>query len=385
MKKLTVILAVVLVVVFTLAACQSTEPAAEEAAAPAAETEEAAPAEEAAAPAEEEAAPAEETAEEPAAAGGDLVIGLNAGTETNQFHSDVNNSIKNVAAEKGIEVLYAVSEFDPAQIIPKVETLLMQGANVIVDFNVNGEIGGNIVDVVKEKGGYGVIGIDVEYVSASGDKAWFVGANNQVAGELCGQAIADYVKEKKDGKLDYLVLFFNSENGDEVKKRMGGSIDGLASKGIDVADDQVEWIDLGGGGSDTTIQGKDKFTAWLTAHPDAHSIGVVCVNDETSQGCLAAAETLGRETDCVFASHNVSQVFTDAVRNGTLYEGYTGSVAYYPERYGEYIVPLAQDIASGKNTDPDTKITMDHVFITQDMVEDYMKGVEEYKAAWTIK
>ena len=378
MKKLTVILAVVLVVVFTLAACQSTEPAASDTAEPAQE-EAAAPAEEAAAPAEEE-APAEE-----APAGGDLVIGLNAGTETNQFHSDVNNSIKNVAADKGIEVLYAVSEFDPAQIIPKVETLLMQGANVIVDFNVNGEIGGNIVDVVKEKGGYGVIGIDVEYISASGDKAWFVGANNQVAGELCGGAIGDYVIANKDGNLEYLVLFFNSENGDEVKKRMGGAIDGLAAKGIDLAEDQIEWIDLGGGGSDTTIQGKDKFTAWLTAHPDAHSVGVVCVNDETSQGCLAAAETLGRETDCIFASHNVSQVFTDAVQNGTLYEGYTGSVAYYPERYGEYIVPLAQDIASGKNTDPDTKVTMDHVFITQDMVADYMKGVEEYKAAWKIK
>lgn len=383
MKKLTVILAVVLVVVFTLAACQSAEPAA-----PAAEEaaeEAAAPAEEAAEePAAEEPA-ADDAAEEAAPAGGDLVIGLNAGTETNQFHSDVNNSIKNVAADKGIKVLYAVSEFDPAQIIPKVETLLMQGANVIVDFNVNGEIGGNIVDVVKEKGGYGVIGIDVEYISASGDKAWFVGANNQVAGELCGKAIGDYVNEKKDGKLEYLVLFFNSENGDEVKKRMGGAIDGLKEKGIELADDQVEWIDLGGGGSDTTIQGKDKFTAWLTAHPDAHSVGVVCVNDETSQGCLAAAETLGRETDCIFASHNVSQVFTDAVQNGTLYEGYTGSVAYYPERYGEYVVPLAQDIASGKNTDPDTKITMDHVFITQDMVADYMKGVEEYKAAWKIK
>ena len=284
-----------------------------------------------------------------------------------------------------MEVLYAVSEFDAGQIIPKVESLLQQGANVIVDFNVNGQVGGNLIDVVKEAGGKGVIGVDVEYISASGEKAWFMGANNQVAGELCGQAIADYALENKDGKVEYLVLFYNSENGDEVKKRMSGAIDGLKSKGIEVPEENIEYIDLGGGGSETTIQGRDKMTAWLTAHPDAHSVGVVAVNDETTTGALAAAETLGRQEDCIFASHNVSQVYIDAALSGDLYEGYTGSVAYYPERYGEYIVPLAMDIASGKNTDPEEKITVDHVFITPDMVEEYNKEYEEYKAAWTIK
>ena len=293
MKKITVVVAVVLVALFAFAACSA--PAAE----PSASTEASAEA------STEATTEASEEASEPAADGdATCVIGLNAGTESNQFHSDVNNSIKNVAAENGVEVLYAVSEFDAGQIIPKVESLLQQGANVIVDFNVNGQVGGNLIDVVKEAGGKGVIGVDVEYISASGEKAWFMGANNQVAGELCGQAIADYALENKDGKVEYLVLFYNSENGDEVKKRMSGAIDGLKSKGIEVPEENIEYIDLGGGGSETTIQGRDKMTAWLTAHPDAHSVGVVAVNDETTTGALAAAETLGRQEDCIFASHN---------------------------------------------------------------------------------
>lgn len=372
MKKITVVVAVVLVAVFMLAACG----------APAA-----APSESAAAPSESAAAPSESAAAEgsAAAAGGDCVIGLNAGTETNQFHSDVNNGIKNIAAEKGVKVLYAVSEFDAQQIIPKVESLIQQGANVIVDFNVNAQVGGNLVDLVKEKGGKGVIGVDVEYVSSTGDKAWFMGANNQQAGELCGEAIGDYVKANKDGKLDYLVLFHNSENGDEVKKRMAGAIDGLKNKGIEVTEDQIQWMELGGGGSETTVAGRDKMTAWLTAHPDAKSVGVVAVNDETTTGALAGAETLGREEDCVFASHNVSQVYMDAAASGELYKGYTGSVAYSPEKYGEYIVPLAMDIASGKNTDPSAKITVDHTFISPEQVANYQKAYEDYKAKWTVK
>ncbi|MEG0702391.1 MAG: sugar ABC transporter substrate-binding protein [Christensenella sp.] len=369
MKKITVIVAVLLVAVFMFAACGAPAPAASSAA-----PTEAAKAE----------APAEDAKPE-APAAEECVIGLNAGTETNQFHSDVNNSIKNVAKDKGVKVLYAVSEFDAQQIIPKVESLLQQGANVIVDFNVNSQVGGNLVDIVKEKGGKGVIGIDVEYINSAGEKAWFMGANNQQAGELCGQAIGDYAKANKDGKLDALVLFHNSENGDEVKKRMAGAIDGLKSKGIEVPEDKIEWIELGGGGSETTVAGRDKMTAWLTAHPDAHSVGVVAVNDETTTGALAGAETLGRQEDCIFASHNVSQVYMDAAASGNLYKGYTGSVAYSPEKYGEYIVPLAMDIASGKNTDSNTKITVDHTFITPDKVADYQKGYEDYKAKWTVK
>ncbi len=375
MKKITVLVVVALVALFTFAACAPAAPApASEA--PASE----APASEA--PASEAPASEAPASEAPAEGGDKLIIGYNAGTETLEFFNNVYGGIKDQAAKNNVELLYAVSNFDPEQILPKIETLLMQGANVIVDFNVNAEIGGNIVDIVKEKGGKGVIGIDVEYFSGNGtDRSWFMGANNQQAGELCGIAIADYVKANKDGKLEKLVLFFNSENGDEVKKRMGGAIDGLKKSGIELAEDQIEWIDLGGGGSDTTIAGKDKFTSWLTANPDVKSVGVVSVNDETMQGVLAAAETAGRADDVILASHNVSTQFIEQVKAGGS-ESWVGSVGYYPERYGEYIVPLAMDIFSGKNTDPSKLITMEHEFVTRAMVPDYEKAYNEYVSTW---
>ncbi len=405
MKKLSVLVAMLLVALMIFAACSTTpaeeSSAAESSSAAASESVEAsseAPAESESAAASEEVA--EDTAaesqaksdaliqtlQEDAAASdnSDVVIGYNAGTETLEFFNNVYGGLQYEADQYGAKLLYACSNFDPEQIIPKVNTLMMQGANVIIDFNVNSEIGGNIVDVVKEAGGAGVIGIDVEYFSANGtDRAWFMGANNQVAGELCGQAIANYSKEYKDGQLDMLVLFFNSENGDEVKKRMGGAIDGLAQEGIELTEDQIEWIDMGGGGSDTTVAGKDKFTSWLTAHPDMTSVGVVGVNDETMQGVLAAAETAGRADDVILASHNVSSQFIDQVKQGGN-KCWTGSVAYYPERYGEYLVPMAiAMVHADPNVDIQQKITMNHEFVTRDMVEDYEQAYDAYTAQWT--
>ncbi len=372
MKKFTLAVVLVLAVLLAIAACA---PAA--APAPAQPADPAAPAQ-----------PADEAAPAPADSGmnyvanaADVVIGYNAGTESLEFFNKVYGGMKYEADKAGVKFLYAVSNFEAEQIIPKIETLIMQGANVLVDFNVNAEVGGNIVSIAKEKGIAGVVGIDVEYFAADGSRSWFMGANNQQAGELCGKAIAEYAKENKDGKLEKLVLFFNSENGDEVKKRMGGAIDGLAKEGITLTEDQIEWIDLGGGGSDTTIAGKDKFTAWLTANPNVKSVGTVAVNDETTQGILAAAETLNRQDDCILASHNVSQQYVDTVKAGGA-KSWVGSVAYYPEKYGSYIVPLCIDIAMGKNTDPDTKVTMNHVFVYQKDLDAYLASSNEYMAQW---
>ncbi len=373
MKKLTVVIVLVLTAIFVFTACTQAPAPAPASEAPASE----APASEA--PASE--APASEAPASEAPADKKVVIGFNNGTDTLDFLKNVHDGIESEAKKAGVELLYAESNFDPEQILPNINTLLMQGADVIIDFNVNAEIGGNIVEVCKEKG-VPVIGIDVEYVSAGGDKSWFMGANNQRSGELVGEAIADEVQKKFGGELEELVLFFNSENGDEVKKRVGGVVDGLKNKGITLEESQVEWIDLGGGGPDTTVSGKDKFTSWLTANPKATKVAVACVNDETSQGVLAAIETIGREKDVILGSHGVSPQYTDAVMAG-IGECWIGSTAYYPERYGEYLIPLAIDLATGKNTNPDDKVTMDHVFVLRDMVPQYLKDKEAYQATWT--
>jgi len=311
-----------------------------------------------------------------------IVIGYNAGTESLEFFQDVYGGMKAAAAHYGVKLVYTDSEFDTTKIMSNVDSLLMQKAQMIIDFNVNAQVGGNIVDEVASKGGKGVIGVDVEYKSAtSGKQAWFMGANNEIAGELCGQVIADTATKTKAGKLDKLVLFWNSENGDEVKKRMGGAIVGLANKGIKLTDDQIVWIDMGGGGSDTTVAAKDKFTNWLTANPNAHSVGVVAVNDESMQGVLAAAQTAGRTDDCILAAHNVGANFTQEVTNNGP-ACWVGDVAYYPEKYGDYLIPMAIAIINGTASDPSQNITMNHVMVTRDQVPDYIKNQTAVRDSW---
>jgi len=362
MKKVSLIAIILVVTLLALAACSSQAPAPTPS---------------------EPTAPADTTATPAAPDVSKLIVGYNSGSDYIEFFQNVLGGMQYQADQAGIGFVTVNSAFDPEKIIPNVEQLMMQGAQVIVDFNVNAEIGGNIVDVVKQRGGAGTISVDVEYKSTNGvDQAWFMGINNQRAGELCGEAIAQALQDQ-NRQLEYLVLFFNSENGDLVKKRMSGAIDGLKSKGINLRDDQIEWIDMGGGGSDTTVVGRDKFSAWLTAHPDVRTVATVAVNDETTNGIYAAAQTANRTQDCLMASHNVSEQFKQlAQTNPEAATTWLGSVAYHPEMYGEYIIPLAMDIYTGKNTDPSVQTLMDPQWVAMADVAAYSKAYDDYVAKW---
>ena len=298
----------------------------------------------------------------------EIIIGFNNGSTTVDFLRLVGESMVREAENYGVKLLVAESNFDPEKILPNVDNLLLQGADIIVDFNVNAEIGGSLVDYCGEKG-VSVIGIDVLYTGIDGETGWFFGANNQLAGEVAGEGLAAEIKERWDGEIEQAVFFHNSENGPTVRLRMSGMIDGMRANGIEVRDDQVEWIEMGGGGSDTTLVANQKMTDWLTAHPDLHKIVIGTVNSETGQGVFSAAQAQGRDEDCLLATNNNGNQAIAAMEMGD--NMWLGGTAYYPNRYGEYIIPLAISIVNGEN--PDKMQTMDHVFLTR-------KDLDEIKA-----
>ena len=201
----------------------------------------------------------------------EIIIGFNNGSTTVDFLRLVGESMVREAENYGVKLLVAESNFDPEKILPNVDNMLLHGADIIVDFNVNAEIGGSLVDYCGERG-VPVIGIDVAYTGVNGEQAWFFGANNQMAGYVAGQGLAEKIKADWDGEIEQALFFHNSENGPVVRLRMSGMLDAMRDEGIEISDDMVEWIEMGGGGSDTTLVANQKMTDWLTAHPDLSKI-----------------------------------------------------------------------------------------------------------------
>ncbi|MFZ4617728.1 MAG: hypothetical protein ACOYM2_16225, partial [Rectinemataceae bacterium] len=96
-----------------------------------------------------------------------IIIGFNNGSTTVDFLRQVGESMQRAADKAGVKLIVAESNFDVEKILPNVDNMLLQGAQIIVDFNVNAEVGGSLVDYCGEKG-VKVLGIDVMYTGAKG-------------------------------------------------------------------------------------------------------------------------------------------------------------------------------------------------------------------------
>jgi ribose transport system substrate-binding protein len=74
----------------------------------------------------------------------------------------------------------------------------------------------------------------------------------------------------------------------------------------------------------------------------ARHILVACVNDAAALGALEAFRECGRERDCAIVGQDgVAECRHELRRPGTRL---VASVAYFPETYGERLVPLILDI-----------------------------------------
>jgi ribose transport system substrate-binding protein len=103
--------------------------------------------------------------------------------------------------------------------------------------------------------------------------------------------------------------------------------------------------DLYDGG--TTDQALTKATDWLTAHPDAGYVLSTSIDDARADGVAKALTQSGRDGYAVgLGCDDIGQASTKA--SATEENHFLGCVAYYPEKYPDYAISIAADLAEGK-------------------------------------
>ncbi len=81
---------------------------------------------------------------------------------------------------------------------------------------------------------------------------------------------------------------------------------------------------------------------------------------------LAAVKEAGREGQVIFASQGADPSVWPEIRNN---DYYAGSTAYFPERYGEYLIPAIIKMIKGEKVEG--PILVKHVAITRDNIDQY--------------
>ena len=83
--------------------------------------------------------------------------------------------------------------------------------------------------------------------------------------------------------------------------------------------------------------------AWFTGHPNFKHVMINTIDDERMQGAINALNQVGRFKDALTVASGADGLGQQQIKAGL--EG--ASIAYFPERYGEWLVPILQDVMAG--------------------------------------
>lgn len=277
----------------------------------------------------------------------------------------VREGMERVAEQCDVALLSADNELDPQRALDNVRTFTAQGVEALVEFQVDAGIAEAICDLAGDRP---VIAIDIPHEPC----ATFMGADNRGAGEITGGGAGELAKQKWNCEIDAVVTFEGFASGEPSIQRLNGSIAGLAKACPDleygnfdewaetVPDSIVTRID-----ADRTEPAFGKGRDWLTAHPTADQVVALCLNEDACLGFHSAVEQAGREGQVIFASNGADPSAHDLIRDDEFYAGATG---FFPEDYGELVIPNIVRMMNGDEPEADP-LLMEHTFITADNID----------------
>ena len=283
--------------------------------------------------------------------GKSLVIGFANLQRDIAFCVKVEQGLLANAKAAGIDLQVADNRLDGATALANAESFLQRNVDYVVEFQTDANFGASIMQKMQDADTK-VTAIDIPMPGAT-----FFGANNPRSGFMGGSylaqaAIAKFGLDKV--KTGYLVVGDLPQSGAIPAMRTGGQIAGFLASIDGFPAQQVIKID-----SKNTLE--ESFTQMnnvLGRIPAGVPILVTAINDQSATGMLRAVKQAGREADLL-----VVGMGADEIQALVSEPAFIASVGYFPERYGNYIIPLALMQLAGKKT-PDT-VLVSHVMVTK--------------------
>jgi ribose transport system substrate-binding protein len=278
------------------------------------------------------------------------------GWATNPFAIPITKGIAKLAKDLGLKLIYCDAEFKPEKAISCAEILASQKPDFVIAGNWQGGAAAAIM-AIFDKAKIPAASIDVSHPNAV-----FFGASNYASGVVGGKAAGEYAKATWDCKDVWVFMGENLEEGEAADLRLVGFADGVQEVCGALPADRIQRMRLAAGTADQAIT---VTTDWLTAHPEAKHILSGTIDDERANGMAKAFAATKR--DGMVVGQGCDSVGIAVVKMAPASENrFLGCAAYYPEKYGDYLVSIALDVMAGKAVPQE--IHMEHSFLDHDTI-----------------
>ena len=249
----------------------------------------------------------------------------------------VEKSIQQNADLAGIDLQIADNRLDGPTALANAQSFVQRSVDYVIEFQTDSNFGQTIMNVFNEDG-VKVVAIDIPMPGAT-----FFGANNPKSGYMSGSylgqaAIAKFGKDK--AMEGYFVVGELPQSGAIPKMRTEGQVNGFLSALPDFDKAKLLRIDT----KNTQQESFAQMSNVLGRIPEGVPIMLTAINDQSAIGMLRAVQQAGRQADVVVVGNGADE--TKALAEEPDLVAATG---YFPETYGNYLIPIALSALAGKN------------------------------------
>jgi ribose transport system substrate-binding protein len=282
-----------------------------------------------------------------------LRLGFAAQTDS-EFSREVSEGLQRAAAAKeNIHLIVLNNRYSAREALRNAELLIRERVDLAIEFQTYQRIAPVIASKFLEAN-IPLIAIEVPHPGAT-----YFGANNYQAGLMGGRALGRWARENWPGGPEQVLLLELPIAGPLPGLRITGIVDGMRSELPSI--DKTPAVHLDGKGDFERILGVVRRFL-RQAKPKRTLVGAV--NDMCALAALRAFEEAGFDHFCAVVGQNgTPEARKELRRPGTRL---VGSVGYFPERYGDGLIPLAMGILQKKPTP--SAVFVKHRLLTPDNV-----------------
>jgi ribose transport system substrate-binding protein len=277
-----------------------------------------------------------------------------AAQQDSEFSREVTRSLQRAAARERVEMITVNNRYSAREAFRNADLLIRERVDLVLEFQIYERVAPVIASKFLEAG-IPVIAIEIPQPGAT-----YFGANNYRAGLIGGKALGVWAKENWNGRVDQVLLLELPIAGPVPQLRVTGMVDGLRAELPTIDATPVAHLDCKGRFDDVL----GVVRRFLRRSQLKRTL-VGAVNDTSALAVLRAFEEAGGAHFCAVMGQNATpDARNELRRTGT---HLIGSVAYFPESYGDELIPLALGILEKKPAPP--AVFVKHQLITPKNVD----------------
>ncbi len=255
------------------------------------------------------------------------------------FAQAVTESVSRACEAEGITLLVVDNRYSSRMALKNADKLIREQVDLAMEFQTDEQVA-PIISSKYLAANIPLIAIEIPHPGAS-----YYGANNYEAGLMGGHYLGKCAKQYWKGEVDQVILMELPRAGNLPRSRLTGTLAAVREV-LRSNNFPVSYLN-GDGQFEQSLEVVRKHLR----KTNAKHVLISGINDASVLGALQAFEEAGRLENCIVVGQNASPEARAEIRHNRNTR-LIGSVAYFPERYGQELVSVALDILGKKPIPP---------------------------------